>query len=46
MKHKLLHLCLQELQKQAILLLLTKAGEVNYLYLPENKIIVPKITNE
>jgi hypothetical protein len=28
------------------LLLLTKAGEVNYLYLPENKIIVPKITNE
>ena len=28
------------------LLLLTKSGEVNYLYLPENKIIVPKNTNE
>ena len=28
------------------LLLLVKSGEVNYLYLPENKIISPKVTNE
>ncbi|MBI1838267.1 MAG: WG repeat-containing protein [Flavobacteriia bacterium] len=28
------------------LLLLSKSGEVHYLFIPENKLIIPKITNE